>query len=215
MIFQSAPPFAVATQLTWKVSHVRSSCLFLATTLVLLAITTEIIAEEIDFNRDVRPLLNQHCTACHGGVKQAADISFVYRDQVVAPDGWIVEPGKPNESSLMERIASEDPEDRMPPPEHGRGLNKTEIEIFRRWIEQGAKWKQHWAFEKPTLQKIPETENSAGPASLWITLFSPNWNSGILRLLKKLRPPAGFDAFHWISPVCPRQSLSEPDFSVD
>ncbi len=119
--------------------------------------------QRIDFNRDVRPIFIKHCTACHGGVKQAADISFVYADQVVAPEGWIVEPGEPDESILLERVVSDDPDERMPPLEHGPALNQNEVDLLTRWIKQGAKWSQHWAFEKPQPQELPKTVNSDWP----------------------------------------------------
>ena len=60
----------------------------------------------ISFAKQIRPIFNKQCTACHGGVKQAADISFAYKDQVVAPEGSIVVPGNPDESELMARILS-------------------------------------------------------------------------------------------------------------
>ena len=125
--------------------------------------TAQDLPEQISFNRDIRPIFNKHCTACHGGVKQAAGVSFVYAEQVVAPDGWIVEPGEPDFSSLLDRVKSDDPEARMPPPEHGRALNKNEIDLLTRWIEQGAKWSNHWAFEKPLPQKIPAVQKSDWP----------------------------------------------------
>ena len=118
-------------------------------------VTAQDRSEQINFGRDIQPIFNQHCTACHGGVKQAAGVSFVYADQVVAPEGWIVEPGEPDFSSLLDRVKTEDPDSRMPPAEHGRALNEKEIELLTRWIEQGAKWGKHWAFEKPTRQKLP------------------------------------------------------------
>ncbi|QEG20218.1 PSD1 and planctomycete cytochrome C domain-containing protein [Mariniblastus fucicola] len=118
-------------------------------------------ADKIQFNVHIQPILNRHCTACHGGVKQAADISFVYRDQVVAPEGWIVEPGEPDDSLLMERILTDDADEKMPPPDHGAGLSEDEVELVRQWIKQGAKWSNHWAFEKPLPQTLPETKDKA------------------------------------------------------
>ena len=124
---------------------------------------SQVVSEQISFNHDIRPIFNKHCTACHGGVKQAAGVSFVYAEKVVAPDGWIVEPGEPDFSSLLDRVKTDDPESRMPPPEHGRALNKNEIDLLTRWIEQGAKWSKHWAFEKPLPQKIPDVQLSDWP----------------------------------------------------
>ncbi|TWU56142.1 PSD1 and planctomycete cytochrome C domain-containing protein [Rubripirellula reticaptiva] len=102
--------------------------------------------EPIDFNRDVRPILIQHCTSCHGGVKQAGDVSFVYADLVLPPDGWIVEPGDPDASVLIERITTDDPDARMPPPdEHPEPLSAEKVATLTRWIAEGAKWGDLWS----------------------------------------------------------------------
>ena len=121
-------------------------------------------ASLIDFNEHIRPIFNSHCTACHGGVKQAADISFAYRDQVLPPDGWIVEPGDPDASSLIERVVSDDPDQRMPPPEHGTALSEREIELLTEWIRQGAKWSDYWAYERPQQSVVPAVQQSDWPS---------------------------------------------------
>ncbi|MEM9368116.1 MAG: PSD1 and planctomycete cytochrome C domain-containing protein [Planctomycetota bacterium] len=105
--------------------------------------------DRIDFNEHIRPLFTEHCSACHGGVKQAGDVSFARRDSVLPPNGWVVEPGDADASVLLERVVTEDEDIRMPPPEHGRGLNEEEVDRLRRWINQGARWSEHWAFEPP------------------------------------------------------------------
>ncbi len=112
----------------------------------------------ISFDQQIRPIFNKHCTACHGGVKQAAEISFAYRDQVLPPNGWIVQPGDPDASVLIERILSDDPELRMPPPEHGPALSTDEVKLLTQWIQQGASWQEHWAYEKPQAHPAPEVE---------------------------------------------------------
>jgi hypothetical protein len=115
---------------------------------------------EINFSEHIRPIFNKHCTACHGGVKQAADISFVYKEQVLPPDGWIVEPGDPDASLLIERVREEDPELRMPPSEHGKPLSETEVAMLTKWIEQGAIWKaSHWAYAAPQPQSLPDVSD--------------------------------------------------------
>ncbi len=58
------------------------------------------VSPPVDFNRDVRPIFNQHCVACHGGVKQAGGLSFVYADSVLA----VIDPGSSEDSYLMERV---------------------------------------------------------------------------------------------------------------
>ena len=115
-----------------------------------------VLPDEIDFNDHVRPIFNAHCTACHGGVKQAADVSFVYKEQVLPPDGWIVEPGDPENSVLIERVLTSDPEFRMPPPDHGPPLSAEDVAILTEWIQQGAVWKaSYWSYAAPEPQPLP------------------------------------------------------------
>lgn len=131
--------------------------------LVLSLPVASISADEVDFNRDIRPLLNRQCAACHGGVKMAGDVSFVMPDSILPPEGWVVEPGDPDASVLIERIESDDPDFRMPPPEHGSPLSPEDVELLRRWIEQGAPWRNHWAYEKPELPTVPTVTESDWP----------------------------------------------------
>ncbi|WP_461508081.1 PSD1 and planctomycete cytochrome C domain-containing protein [Rhodopirellula baltica] len=119
----------------------------------------EALPETIDFNEHIRPIFNFHCVACHGGVKQAGDLSFVYRDKVLPPDGWVVEPGEPDKSIVIERITTDDESVIMPPAEHGPPLPEYEVQLIRRWIEQGAKWGEHWAYEKPARPAVPDVAN--------------------------------------------------------
>ncbi|WP_197525498.1 DUF1553 domain-containing protein [Pseudobythopirellula maris] len=116
-------------------------------------------AEKIDFNRDIRPIFVGQCAACHGGVKQAGEISFAYASQVLPPEGWIVEPGDPDASVLIDRVLEEDPEYRMPPPEHGPALSEREVGLLRDWIAQGAEWREHWAYEAPIAPPLPAVES--------------------------------------------------------
>ena len=120
--------------------------------------------QAIDFSRDVRPILNKYCTSCHGGVKQAGDVSFVHANQVLPPEGWVVEPGDAEASLLIERIKTEDPDERMPPPdEHPDPLSAEEIAVLERWINQGAAWSNSWALEP--LRKADAEGTSAGTES--------------------------------------------------
>jgi hypothetical protein len=122
--------------------------------ILLLAAAADSSAQNqaVDFNRDIRPLFSKHCTACHGGVKAAGGISFVYRDKALArgkSDEFAIVPGKPNDSELLRRITSNDPDEVMPKPDHGPKLSPAEIARFRAWIEQGAKWSELWSFVPP------------------------------------------------------------------
>lgn len=116
---------------------------------------------KIQFNEAVRPILNQHCIACHGGVKQAGDLSFVYGDQAA----YVVEPGDPDSSEIILRVMSEDPEERMPPPDHGKSLTASEVETLRQWIREGGEWGKHWAFDPPKNYRLdlPDDDWSRQP----------------------------------------------------
>ena len=112
-------------------------------------------AEAIDFTNQIRPILQTHCLACHGGVKQTADLSFIHRDAALE----VIVEGKPEKSLLMKRVLSKDPDEIMPPPEHGSTLTDEEIELLRQWIEQGARWQQPWAYQPPLQVDSPSVSS--------------------------------------------------------
>ena len=119
----------------------------------------------IDFDTQIRPILNQNCTACHGGVKAAGDISFVYRD-VVTKTGKksgrrVIVAGNPDASEMIARVSSTDKEYRMPPADHGPALPADKIALLREWIKQGAPWQDHWAFVAPKMPRVPSVKGAA------------------------------------------------------
>ncbi|MBX3743894.1 MAG: PSD1 domain-containing protein [Verrucomicrobiae bacterium] len=151
-----------------------------------------------DFNRDIRPLFTQHCTACHGGVKAAGRISFVYRDKAIAVGRSrepAILPGDPDGSEVIRRITSSDPGERMPPPDHGPALSESEIATLRRWILDGAPWSEHWSFVPP--QDPPEPEVS-DPS--WISVPADRF---ILARLdaERLRPSPEAGPAEWLRRV--------------
>ena len=114
---------------------------------------------KIDFNHDIRPILNSKCISCHGGVKESGGLSFILREYAlkkVKSGKFAIIPGKANLSEMMARIKSHDPEYRMPMNENP--LTKQEIKTLEKWINQGAEWQNHWAFEKPMPQELPEVK---------------------------------------------------------
>lgn len=114
---------------------------------------TSVYSQQVDFARDIQPILNAKCLECHGGVKAAGDLSFVYENRVInyeADTGAVVVvPGKPNESELFRRISSKDDFEVMPQPAAHPPLSAEQVGLIRKWIEQGAKWSGHWAYAKP------------------------------------------------------------------
>lgn len=116
----------------------------------------------VQFNRDIRPLFANHCTACHGGVKAAGNVSFLYRDRAIArgkSGAPAVVPGEPERSEVIRRVTSTDPEELMPKPDHGPRLSSQEVETLRRWIQEGAKWSEHWSFVPPEEPARPSLKN--------------------------------------------------------
>lgn len=116
---------------------------------------------DVDFARDIQPILNANCTECHGGVKAAGDVSFVYEERVInfAGDSGnpVVKPGDVDGSEMIYRITTDDEDDRMPPPEDHDALSADEIALIEQWIEEGATWSGHWAFQKPVKPTAPES----------------------------------------------------------
>ncbi|MFM2169924.1 MAG: hypothetical protein RI957_153 [Verrucomicrobiota bacterium] len=151
-------------------------------------------AEKVMFNRDVRPILSQNCFACHGfdAKKREADLRLDIRESATAKaeSGKIaIVPGKVEESELWHRIRATDPDEVMPPPKHHAPLSSAQIDILRRWIEQGAEYQGHWAFvraESPALPKLAVEDGNAIDAFIRQTLdaknmsFSPAADRGTL-----------------------------------
>ena len=109
---------------------------------------------EVDFNRDIKPILSENCYFCHG--PDAGDRKAKLRLDTFegATKDEVVIPGKPDQSELVARIFSDDPEERMPPPEAKIALSDTEKKLLREWVASGAKYEKHWAFVAPEKPKL-------------------------------------------------------------
>src|SRR5947209_2340966 len=118
-----------------------------------LADADDSIPAQIDFNRDVRPILSANCYFCHGPDKnkRKADLRLDARDGLFAKtEGhFTVVAGHPEKSELFRRITADDPDERMPDPKSNKRLTSREIAVIKKWIEQGASWEGHWAYIKP------------------------------------------------------------------
>lgn len=117
--------------------------------------------DQVNYNTEVKPILNKRCISCHGGVKREADFSLLFRQEALAKTESGVPaiiPGDAAHSEMIKRILSHDPEERMPYKKDP--LTKKEIEILTKWIDQGAVWGDHWAYTTVKEQELP-------PASDW------------------------------------------------
>jgi hypothetical protein len=138
-------------------------------------------AEPLEFNRDIRPILADHCFACHGPDRgsRKADLRLDQRDAAVKAEA--ISEKQPKKSELIARIFSNDSDVVMPPPEAKKPLTAEQKERLKRWVIEGAKYQQHWAFVPPQ-RTPPQVKNEA-------------WRTGIVdpyvmaRLEKEGRKP--------------------------
>jgi hypothetical protein len=124
-------------------------------------------ADEIDFNRDIQPILAENCYHCHGpdaGARKAK-LRLDRKEGALGKneDGVaIITPGKPEESELIARILSADPDDVMPTPKSNRRLTEAQKQLVKQWVAQGAKWGEHWAFVAPKFPVLPSVPPDLG-----------------------------------------------------
>jgi hypothetical protein len=122
-------------------------------------------AGDISFNRDVRPILSEYCFACHGldAKQRKADLRLDIPESAYAErdGGFAVRPGDVAQSDLWQRINSDDPLEMMPPPATKKKLTAAQKETIRQWINQGAPYQKHWAFEVPVKPAVPTATQEA------------------------------------------------------
>ena len=135
--------------------------------LITLLLTPALLAAEdkISFNKDIRTIFSNSCFLCHGpdGEERQADLRLDTFEGATAvnKDGvQAIVPGDPGASEAFLRIISTDPEAVMPPPKHGDPFTAEQAEIVRKWIEQGAEYETHWAYQKPKRPALPKTDDS-------------------------------------------------------
>lgn len=118
----------------------------------------------VSFNEEIRPIFNAKCIGCHGGVKQAGGFGLVFRENALRETDsgkFAIVPGKPGKSEVISRVRHENAELRM--PFDGAPLSETEISLLETWIDQGAAWEEHWAYQPPVSPEIPPVEDD------WVT----------------------------------------------
>src|SRR5438552_2059991 len=143
----------------------RPSCLR-GLAVVMLACCHPAVAaqKDLDFNRDIRPILSDHCYACHGPDenKRKGGLRLDRREeafQTLKSGNQAIVPGDPHKSTLVLRLTSRDADEVMPPPKEGKPLSAAQIELLARWVQTGAEWKNHWSFiapERPVLPDVPQ-----------------------------------------------------------
>ena len=119
-------------------------------------------AQDVDFRRDVLPILSNHCYACHGPDEKArkAKLRLDNAEAALAPrkNAQPIVPGKPDASEIIVRVESSDADSVMPPSEFKKPLTVKQKEILRKWIAGGAKYAEHWAFVSPKRPEVPASK---------------------------------------------------------
>ena len=144
---------------------IRSLPSFLAATLSVAALPA-VAADDIDFERDVRPILAEKCTLCHGpdDAKGGLRLTDLEKAGSELKSGHIaIVPGDPDASALIDRIYHDDPDEVMPPPDKAEPLTEAEKNTLRLWIASGADWPRHWAYEPLSQDAPPEVKNPPMP----------------------------------------------------
>lgn len=128
--------------------------------LVVLVFVFFISRSKVDYNAEVKPILNKNCISCHGGVKRQGGFSLLFRSEALAINKSgkaAIIPGDASESEMIKRLTAKDPEERMPykhPP-----LDKKDIDLLTAWIDQGAEWGNHWAYIPVVAPVVPNNKS--------------------------------------------------------
>jgi mono/diheme cytochrome c family protein len=173
----------------------------------------------VDFDRDIRPILSENCYACHGPDKdkRKAGLRLDVKTEAFRPldsGGFALVPGRPEESRLIKRVTLPlEHEDHMPPRKSGKQLRPAQVELLRRWVEQGAPWADHWAYVPPRRPEPPMVRNRHWPrqdvdrfvlARLEQEHLSPNPEADRYTLMRRLSldltglPPALADVDEFV-----------------
>ncbi|MGN6547404.1 MAG: PSD1 and planctomycete cytochrome C domain-containing protein [Aureliella sp.] len=147
-----------------------STCL---SALILFASTAWLRGEDVDYARDIKPLLQLRCYACHGALKQQSGLRLDTAELMLegGDSGPAVAPGKPDESPILQRVTESDVASRMPPEHEGEPFTAAQVELLRKWIANGAAApadevpesdpSQHWAFQPRVRPPVPQVPNAA------------------------------------------------------
>ncbi|TAH15924.1 MAG: DUF1553 domain-containing protein [Runella slithyformis] len=181
---------------------------FFATIIVCLSscnkntTTQEQIPDEVSYNFDIRPILSDKCSACHGPDANKREAGLRLDDPESAfkalkehPAAHALVAGKPQQSEVFLRITTSDTSKLMPPPASNLKLTSHEIDLIEKWIKQGAKYEKHWAFVSPKKTALPKVKDKSWPRNEidYFILskqeqrgFEPNQEADKERLLKRL-----------------------------
>jgi hypothetical protein len=186
---------------------IKYTCLFFIVTLTITGCETnnsvsQTKSDSIDFNLHIRPILSDRCFKCHGpdAAQRKANLRLDTPEGAFAglkdnPSLHAIVPGDPQQSFVYLRISSADTSEVMPPPSSNLKLTTDEIATIKKWIQQGAKYKPHWAFIPPTKAALPDVSDNQWPkkeidyfvlSAIEQAGLKPNEEADEERLLKRL-----------------------------
>ncbi len=144
--------------------------------LVAIRLSNASELDSINFDRDIRPILSDHCFTCHGPDtnKRQAGLRLDQKEGAFGSldsGSHAIVPGQIDSSELVRRINSSDVDLIMPPPDQGKPLTKAQTELLSRWIQQGAAWSNHWSFEPVSMPVMPVDNLAAGTVANAIDAF--------------------------------------------
>ena len=128
--------------------------------------------DTISFNTHIRPILADRCFTCHGPDSQSRQANLRLDQEASAKstetDSGVaaIVAGKPEQSELLRRLTTHDPDERMPPPESKVSVSAAEIRLLREWISKGAGWEKHWAFISPRQTPVPSVKQHSWPQTV-------------------------------------------------
>ena len=168
----------------------------MVTRIVLIAILLLPLSAKaaVDFSRDVLPILSDTCFKCHGPDGNARKAKLrLDREQDAKAE--VIVPGKSEVSELIARIFSDDPDEQMPPPDSKLKLTAAQKATLKAWVDAGAKWGKHWAYEPPRQSALPQVKNAKWPRN--------EIDNFILARLEreKLKPSAEANKITWLRRV--------------
>jgi hypothetical protein len=116
--------------------------------------------DKIEYNRDIRPILNDNCFSCHGPDSAARQADLRLDQREAAIEMAAISPADPDASEMIRRILSTDESEQMPPPETKKKLTEAQKQILMRWIKEGAEYQPHWSFIPPSKPEPPKVGNA-------------------------------------------------------
>ena len=141
---------------------------------LLWLMSCALLPAQVDFNRDIRPILSDNCFACHGPDKKMREASLRLDTFEGATKGGEladpIVPGKPGESEVVARIFSADPDEVMPPPEAHKKLTAAQKDLLKQWIAEGATYSEPWTYVAPKRHPVPAVERTSWTRN-WIDHF--------------------------------------------